>query len=206
MGEQIGPQLLVDSAQRFGFNTHVAFDLPLPDSLMPNWQEMTKWETAWSAIGQPVGEHESPAGPQVSVMQMALVGCALANDGVIQSPYLVETVYNANGERVSIASPRVLTTACTPEVAQRVTRVLEGVVNQGTGTQAGIPGIQIAGKTGTAETGKPVDDTWFVGYGPTDDSKVVVAIVLEQGAEGEMSGALRANNVLSTALSIEGVL
>ena len=206
LGEQMGPQLLVDSAKQFGFNTHVAFDVPLIDSLMPEWQEMTKWETAWSAIGQPVGEHESPAGPQVTVMQMAMVGCALANDGVIQSPYLVETVYNANGERVSIASPRVLSTACSPETAERVTRVLEGVVNQGTGVEAAIPGIPIAGKTGTAETGKPIDDTWFVGYGPTDDSKVVVAIILEQGTEGGMNAARRANNVLTTALSIEGAL
>ena len=206
LGEQIGPQLLVSSAERFGFNNSIAFDLPLVESLMPNWEEMTKWETAWAAIGQPVGEHESPAGPQATVLQMALVGCAIANEGVIQSPYLVETVYNANGERVSVASPRTLSTACTPDTAARVMRVLEGVVNQGSGTAAALPEVQIAGKTGTAETGKPIDDTWFVGFGPTDDCKVVVAIILEQGAEGDMSAALRANNVLRTALSIEGVL
>lgn len=66
--------------------------------------------------------------------------------------------------------------------ASRVRTVLEGVVNNGTGTGAKISGVSIAGKTGTAETGKPKDDTWFVGMGPTSDCKVVVAIVLEQGA------------------------
>ena len=72
---------------------------------MPDPNEMTEWETAWASAGEPVGEHESPAGPQATVLQMALVGCAIANDGVIMQPYLVDSVYNAEGTNSYRAAP-----------------------------------------------------------------------------------------------------
>ena len=174
---------------------------------MPDPDEMTEWETAWAAAGEPVGEHESPAGPQASVLQMALVGCAIANDGVIMQPYLVDSVYNAEGENSYRATPSQLYTACSSSIASRVKTVLEGVVNNGTGTAAAVDGVQIAGKTGTAETGKPKDDRWFVGMGPSEDCSVVVAIVLEEAGEDLPGGAAgRAQNVLETALEIQGRL
>ena len=63
--------------------------MPLAKSLMPDPNEMTEWETAWAAAGEPVGEHASPAGPQATVLQMALVGCAIANNGTINIALLV---------------------------------------------------------------------------------------------------------------------
>ena len=154
LGVQIGSKLLVSGAEKFGFNKEISFNLPLVESLMPNPDEMTEWETAWAAAGEPVGQHSSPAGPQATVLQMALAGCAIANDGVIEQPYLVDSIYNADGERSFTARPSTLTTATSSSVAKRVKTVLEGVVNSGTGTAAAVSGVQIAGKTGTAETGK----------------------------------------------------
>ena len=206
LGTQIGPDLLVRTAEQCGFNSDFVFDLPLATSLMPDPAEMTEWETAWAAIGQPVGEHESPAGPQASVLQMALIGCAIANDGVIETPYLVDSIYNANGEQASQTTPAPYATVMSPDTAARVRTVLEGVVNNGTGTEAAVPGVQIAGKTGTAETGREIDDSWFVGMGPSQDCQVVVAIVLEQGADRYDDAAARAENVLSTALEVQGML
>ena len=153
-----------------------------------------------------MGEHESPAGPQASVLQMALIGCAIANDGVIETPYLVDSIYNANGEQASQTIPAPYATVMSPDTAARVRTVLEGVVNNGTGTEAAVPGVQIAGKTGTAETGREIDDSWFVGMGPSQDCQVVVAIVLEQGADRYDDAAARAENVLSTALEVQGML
>ena len=71
---------LVKTAEDFGFDQDIEFDLPLAKSLMPKPEEMTEWETAWAAAGEPVGEHESPAGPQSTVLEMAMVGCAIANE------------------------------------------------------------------------------------------------------------------------------
>ncbi|MBQ9021222.1 MAG: FtsW/RodA/SpoVE family cell cycle protein [Eggerthellaceae bacterium] len=206
LGVQIGADLLVQSAEAFCFNRDIDFDIAVSTSLMPDPNEMTEWETAWSAIGQPVGEHASPAGPQASVLEMALVGAAIANDGVIQKPYLVDSIYNADGTRAESASPSVLSKPISASTAQRTKAVLQTVVDSGTGTGAQIWGVNIAGKTGTAETGKPVDDSWFVGFGPTEDCKVVVSIILEQGAEGTTDAAARANNVFVQALEVQGVL
>ncbi len=206
VGDQIGSSLLVQSAVKYGFNSQVAFDLPLAESLMPDANQMTEWETAWAAVGQPVGEHTSAAGPQATVLQMAMIGSAIANDGVIEQPYLVGSTYNANGEKISTTSSTQYARVMSATTAKRVKTVLEGVVNSGTGTNASISGVQIAGKTGTAETGKSVDDSWFVGMGPSDDCSVVVAIVIEQGAKDSQNAAARAKNVLSTALEVQGKL
>lgn len=206
LGTQEGASMLVNEATRFGFNQNVPFDLPLAESLMPDPSEMTEWETAWAACGQPVGQHSSPAGPQATVMQMALVGSAIANNGVLETPYLVSSTYNSDGQRASTTSPTPYSTALSADTAQRERRILEQVVANGTGTAARIPGVTIAGKTGTAETGKPIDDSWFVGIGPSENSKVVVAIVLEQGAANDSEASGRARTVMETALQEQGAM
>lgn len=203
--EDLGSQALVTTAENFGFNTDVAFDLPLTKSLMPDPSEMTTWETAWAADGMPVGEHSSPAGPQTSVLQMALVGCALANDGEIMQPYLVDSIYNADGKNSFTAKSSKLSAACSSTTANRVKAMLEGVVNNGTGHAAAISGVQIAGKTGTVDFDNgETSNSWFIGMGPSDDCKVVVAIVLEKGAD--TGAASRAKSVLEAALQVEGYL
>lgn len=206
LGVQEGSSMLVNQATKFGFNQNVPFDLPLAESLMPDPSEMTEWETAWAACGQPVGQHDSPAGPQATVLQMALVGSAIANDGVEETPYVVQSTYNSNGQRASQTSPTPFATVLSSDTAQRERKVLEQVVENGTGTAAQIPGITIAGKTGTAETGKPIDNSWFVGIGPSDNSKVVVAIVLEQGAANDSEAPMRARSVMETALQEQGAM
>ena len=81
-------------------------------------------------------------------------------------------------------------------------------MTRGTGTNAAIRGVTVAGKTGTAETGKPQDDSWFVGYAPAEDPQVVVAIVLEESAtnNSRVNAAGQARDVLETALEVKGAL
>ena len=205
LGVQIGAQLLVEGAEAFGFNQELDFELPTVTSLMPDPDEMTEWETAWASAGEPVGEHESPAGPQASVLEMAMVGCAVANDGTIMQPYLVDSVYNANGERSYQARSSSYLQAITSETAQRVKEVLKDVVDYGTGTAAAINGVQVAGKTGTAEH---IDgnDGWFVGMADADSDSpsVVVAIVIEDSDSTTVSA--KAGDILETALRARGEL
>ncbi len=204
LGVQLGPERLVAGAEQFGFNKDITFDLPLATSLMPKPSEMTEWETAWAACGEPVGEHESPAGPQATVLEMALTGCAIANGGSIMQPYLVEGIYNADGQRSYTATPRLLQKATDAATAERVKTVLEGVVNEGTGTAANVSGAQVAGKTGTAERGDGTSDSWFVGMAPAENPSIVVAIVIEKGDSGQ--GAARARAVFEASLEAAGVL
>jgi peptidoglycan glycosyltransferase len=93
----LGPQKLVQQADRFGFDAELGYELPAKTSLMPDPDEMTVWETAWAGVGQPVGEHESPAGPQATVMQMALVAAGIGNDGIVMRPYVIDRVFDPSG-------------------------------------------------------------------------------------------------------------
>ena len=207
LGAKMGAEMLVNGADAFGFDHDLDFDLPVTTSIMSNPRYMNEWETAWAAAGQPVGDEEE-AGPVATVLEMALVGCGIANDGAVMAPYLVEGVYNANGEQSFSAQPSILFKAVSSDTAQRVRSVLEDVVNYGTGMGAAINGVAVAGKTGTAETGKEHDDSWFVGMAPAESPDVVVAIVLEEAVDSEWSdnAALKSRNVLVTALQKAGDL
>lgn len=201
LGVQMGAEKLVNGAEAFGFNKEIDFALDLAPSLMPDVAalEKNKWELAWAAAGEPMNED----GPKATVLEMALVGAGIANDGVIMQPYLVDGVYNANGERSFTAQPSKLMQAVSKTTAERVRKVLEGVVENGTGTAAAIDGVKVAGKTGTHEKANS-NDSWFLGMAPADDPRVVVAIVIEDGEEG--IGAAKAQNVLKTALEVQGLL
>ena len=204
VGDELGSERLVNAANAFGFGTNPDFALPLAKSLMPDPSEMTTWETAWAACGEPVGEHESPAGPQATVLEMALAGCAIANDGVIMNPYLVDGIYNANGERSFSPTPLPFKQATSKQVAQEVREVMKGVVSNGTGYPAALNGVEVAGKTGTAENGDGTTNMWFVGMAPADDPQVVVAIVIEKGEDS--IAAYKAHDVLETSLALYGLL
>ena len=210
LGVEIGADKLVAGAEDFGFNKNIDFSLGLFTSLIPSAADLSNnpWELAWAAAGEPVGDptrpnRESPAGPQATVLEMALVGAAIANDGVIMQPYIVDSVNNASGERSFSAQPSKLMQAISKTTAGRTRDVLLGVVENGTGTAAAIPGVEVAGKTGTAEK-EDGNDSWFVGMAPADDPRVVVAIVIEDGEEGV--GTTKAQNVLKTALEVQGLL
>ncbi len=204
IGVELGASRLVNAADGFGFGADVDFELPVKSSLMPDPSEMTEWETAWAASGEPVGEHESPAGPQATVLEMALVGCAVANDGNIMDPYLVEGVFNANGERSFSASPKRWLQATDAATASRVLECMKGVVQNGTGSLASVKGSVVAGKTGTAENSGKANNSWFVGVLNADSSKnVVIALMIEEAGE-ETSAASRVRSVFETALAIAG--
>ncbi len=206
LGVELGSERLVAAAKAFGFNTPVEFDLPLATSLMPNPQEMTTWETAWAAAGEPVGEHESPAGPQATVLEMAMVGSAMATGGQIMQPYLVEGIYNASGARSYTASPTPLMRATTQQVADDVLEAMRGVVANGTGAAAAVPGVTVAGKTGTAEHEGKENDSWFVGIADADGARnLVVALMIEE-AGNRTSAAAKAQTVIRTALEVQGTL
>ena len=134
---------------------------------------------------------------------MALVGCAVANNGVINQPYLVQTIKNPSGEVSYTASPQEIARPITPDVAKRTASVLEGVVKRGTGTAAAVKGVTVAGKTGTAEKGGNRDDSWFVGF--ANDEKggsVVIAIVIEDSNDAPA----KSQHVLEVALKKQGRL
>jgi peptidoglycan glycosyltransferase len=197
----LGADELVAQSERFGFNSAPPMELPVETSLMPEPGQMTTWETAWAGVGQPVGEHDSPPGPQTTALQMALVAAGLANDGVVMRPHLMARITDEAGRVLSRTEPRRWMTATDPTTAGTVTDIMIDVVRAGSGTRAAIPGVTVAGKTGTAEVGKSVEThAWFIAFAPAEEPTIAMAIVLENSGVGGSVAAPAARGVLEAAL------
>jgi peptidoglycan glycosyltransferase len=203
LGVTLGAQRLVDQARAYGFDAPVPFELNVAASLMPAPAAMTTWETAWAAVGQPVGAG-AVKGPVATAMQMAMVAAGVANGGVVMQPYVIDHSADLAGAPIVTSVPKALTTATDPATAATVRELMVGVVKSGSGTRAAIAGITIAGKTGTAEVGKGLaSDAWFIAFGPAkagDTPRIAMAIVLENAGVGGQVAAPAARKVLLAAL------
>jgi len=108
------------------------------------------------------------------------VAAAIGNGGVVMQPYLVDKILKPGGGVLQTTKPRVRGRAISPRTAAELTTMMESVVTGGTGTAAQIPGVAVAGKTGTAETSRPgVNTAWFVAFAPADHPRYAVAVALE---------------------------
>ena len=107
------------------------------------------------------------------------------------APHILDHVTNSQNQTVETYSPTKWMTATSPATAASVTSLMESVVNSpnGTGTAAAIPGITVAGKTGTAQTGTGLTDDWFVAFAPAQDPQIAVSVVLpDQGGANDYQG------------------
>ena len=201
----VGPQNLVKYANAFGYGTALGQDFNTKASLMPDPSEMTTWETAWAGAGQPVGQHASPAGPQTTVMQNAVVVAAIANGGVAMNPYVVDHVLSPEGVTTSTTQPKSLGQAVSADTANSVKEAMLEVVQKGTGTAAQVRGARVAGKTGTAEVANGRINSLFVGFAPYDNPTLAVSICIEGQDGQDMTGlaAKLAGQLLSKSLNAQ---
>ena len=204
VGTEIGPSTLVSYARGFGFGTTLGQDFKAQASVMPDPSEMTTWETAWAACGQPVGEHPSPAGPMSTVMQNAVIAATIANGGIAMNPYVVDHILSPEGVTVSTARPRSLGQPVTAQTSEQVKSAMLDVVEYGTGVGARISGVTVAGKTGTAETGGEYANSAFIGFAPYDQPTLAISVYIE-GADEDVSGvaAYLAGEVLATCINVQ---
>ena len=137
-------------------------------------------------------------------LQMAMVAAGVGNKGVIMEPHALDRVTNPSGGVVVRIKPRKYKRAMTTHTADDLTRMMEAVVTGGTGTSAQIPGVQVAGKTGTAETGGPgtPNTTWFIAFAPAGAPRVAIAVVLQnQHGAGGTTAAPIAKAVMEAILN-----
>lgn len=179
LGNQLGADALRAQAQAFGFDE--AFQIPLKAATSRFPEAPDEPQTALSAIGQ--------YDVRATALQMAMVAAAVGNGGTTMRPYLVQEVRGPDLAILKTTEPIPYDEALTPVEAAELTEMLVGVVENGTGTNAAISGVEVAGKTGTAQTGNDRPNVaWFVSFAPAKSPQVAVAVVIEEAGTAEVSG------------------
>jgi penicillin-binding protein A len=170
LGMDVGEDKLREQAQLFGFDRRHLDDLGGVASQFPD--KLNEAQLALSSIGQ----YDVAASP----LQMAMVAAAIANDGVLMDPYVVSTVRSQDLKPIETHKASELSTAMTPKNAKELQQMMSEVVSEGTGRNAQIPGVEVAGKTGTAQSDpKRKPFAWFTSFAPVDDPAIAVAVIVE---------------------------
>lgn len=187
IGESLGKETMGDYMRRFGFYRRPPLDLPeservasgerLSGRLLPVQSDQV--DVGRMAIGQ-----DKLA---VTPLQMAMVVAAVANGGRLMEPHLTDRIVDPDGRVVERVEPRVYGTPISPTTAEQVNAMMRTVVESGTGTAVQLPGIEIAGKTGTAEIGEfgaNLTQPSFVAFAPADDPQIAIAVNVERSVGG----------------------
>jgi penicillin-binding protein A len=205
-GIQIGGDRLVSEAAKLGFGQPIPFDLPTAASHLTSGGGLAPGgfaddaELASAAFGQ--GE------AVVTPLQMALVASTVANDGWLMKPHLVTALTGTSPAARSIGPEqwrRVMSSEDASAVKAAMEQAVEGDLGKLFTTGAAVPGIDTAGKSGTAQlggTGEP--NSWFIGFAPVDHPKVAIAVIVEQGGRGGERAAPLAGSLMAKFFSLYG--
>jgi peptidoglycan glycosyltransferase len=181
VAEKVGKQTLGRYMALYGFDRKPQLDYPVEEMsssgeylgarLLPPTSALV--DVGRMGIGQDKLE--------VTPLQMAEVVAAVANRGTLMVPHMTARIVDAEGRTVQTIGPRVQSVVMKPATAAALTGMMEAVVNEGTGTTAQIPGVQVAGKTGTAETqiGTAINNVWFIAFAPAANPRIAVAVTLQ---------------------------
>lgn len=176
---------------RWGIGNSLDFQIPASRDRVPPKSDIVPGELAQMGFGQ--------GALLMSPLQMALVAATIADDGSEPRPYIVRQVVWP-GAAGSSYGPAQLATPISADTAANVKKMMIAVVQRGTGTAAQLPGVTVAGKTGTATNPFGAAHSWFVCFAPAENPRVVVAVIVENGGYGAAVAAPIARNVLRVAL------
>ncbi len=172
LGMELGGDEIADQAGKFGFGDSLEIPMNVTPSTFPD--NLNPPQEAQSAIGQ--------YDVRTTPLQVAMMTSGVANDGIVMRPYLVESVQGDDLSVISETSPSQLSRAVDPDTASQLIDMMKLVVESGTGRQAAVPGVSVAGKTGTAQHADgAAPHAWFTGFAPADNPEIVVAVVVEDG-------------------------
>ncbi|WP_461205918.1 peptidoglycan D,D-transpeptidase FtsI family protein [Clostridium sp. DL1XJH146] len=195
LGIELGNENLKNTAEQLFFNKELNIDgFSINESNFPTLSSWEKGDIAQSAIGQ--GQ------VIVSPAQMAIITSVIANDGIYKEPYIVEKIVNDDGYVIKDNTPSISGDRIFSEKEVETTKeYMKKVVDEGTGTNAKISGVEVCGKTGTAEYGdKSSSHSWFVAFAPAENPQIAVAVIVEDGGLGGNRAAKIAKEVIIEAL------
>jgi peptidoglycan glycosyltransferase len=190
IGEKLGTDTMYEYMRRFGFNQKPPLDYPSsqiePSGVFVDGKladEDDNVDIGRVAIGQ--------ERLQVTPLQMAMVAAAVANGGRLMRPHFLDRVIGPDGRVKDTFNRQEQSRVMSEKAASDLTGMMESVVESGSGTAAQLQGLQVAGKTGTAETGEG-DNAWFIAFAPSDEPEVAVAVVVEGEQQSQTGGEVAA--------------
>lgn len=192
LGLEQGASVFVETSRSFGLTSEIPFDLPVGKGSLPEPENLSRLELAESAIGQ--------GRVLVSPLGMCLVASAVANGGKIMAPTLVDAVGSPGGPKIRTFKSKLLFSPVDTATAGTLKEMMVQAVAGGTGRGARIPGIKVAGKTGSAENPHGQTHAWFIGFAPADNPQVAVAVVVENGGAGGTVAAPIAAKIMKTVI------
>lgn len=194
MGLQVGKDKMGEVSEKFMLNNKIPFDLPVKNSSFPYKEGMGKTDLAAASIGQ--------GKVLVTPLNMALIASAIGNGGDMVKPILVKEVISSKGNVIKTNYTETLSIVTNGLVANELKDMMTEVVTRGTGTNASIKNIKVAGKTGTAENASGKTHAWFIGFAPADNPKVAISVVLEEdGTTGGKTAAPIARKLMVETLN-----
>jgi len=179
LGVALGQDAIAKQAKAFGFGDSLTIPLKSTPSVYPTGLDDA--QTAMTAFGQ--------FDVRVTPLQMMLVTAAIANDGIEMKPYLVDQIFTSNLTLLEQGKPTEIGRSISTSTAESLKAMMVKAVSSGVSSNARIPGVKVAGKTGTAQNGEGQPYTlWFTGFAPADNPQVAVTVVIEDGGGMGQSG------------------
>jgi peptidoglycan glycosyltransferase len=198
---------MTDYMKRFGFYSRPPLDYPPLELNASQPYRTPKHPYPPGSANEDIGRIGiGQGGLLVTPLQMAMVASAVANGGKLMVPRLTDRAVDQNGRTVETIHPSVYSQVMKPSTAQQIAQMMKKVVDEGTGTAAQLGGIDVAGKTGTAQigiVGSNLTQPWFIGFAPIQNPKVAIAVTIEksQGGFGGTVAAPIARAVIQTLLA-----
>jgi peptidoglycan glycosyltransferase len=183
---ELGQDRIRTTAENFGFNE--SFDIPLTVAGSQFPEDLDDAALAQSSLGQ--------RDVKATALQMNMVAAAIANDGTLMKPQLIDSIRGADLTLLEETQPEVFKRSTTPEIAEQMTELMRGVVDGGTAYRAKSDTVDMAVKTGTAQISTETDDvhSWITGFAPADDPQVAVTLVY-QNIDYDTGSALTSTNL-----------
>jgi penicillin-binding protein A len=192
IGEKLGKSTMLRYMRRFGFQSQPPIDLPetqvAASGVLKPPQPLSAgdaWDVGRVAIGQEPHLFVTP-------LQMAMVAAAVGNKGRLMEPHLGDKVVKPDGRVRDEIQPQEQSTVMSEKAASDLAGMMSNVVKAGTGTGGALSGIEVAGKTGTADNPKGGNYAWFIAFAPVKNPKVAVAVVVEHTQQSQTGGEVAA--------------
>jgi peptidoglycan glycosyltransferase len=206
IGDELGADRMDEQMTAFGFGDRPPVDLPSDEVLVSGRRDgnrvLPNAEQGMDVARLAIGQERLTVTP----LQMAMVASAVANGGTLMAPHLMTRILDRGGDVVQTAGPKEIADAMDATTAAELASMMQSVVEQGTGTPANLSaaGVDVAGKTGTAESDDPNrNQAWFIGFAPAQAPTVAVAVVVEDTpGTGGAEAAPIAAQVISEAIDV----